>query len=82
MKLLMFKSEDCAACHQMERFLGDVCDKAKVSLMIADVITRTDLAIQYQVSSLPTLVLFEHGEPFKRLVGGLTENRFSAWLQH
>lgn len=81
MKLLMFTSETCAGCHQMEQYLPSVCEKAKVSLMIADVCKRTDLAIKYHVGTLPTLVLLDNGKPVKQLTGMLTEKRFVSWLQ-
>jgi len=81
MKLLMFSSETCAGCHQMERFLPSVCDEAKVTLVIADVAKRTDLAIKYHVGTLPTLILFKDGNPVKQVAGTLTERRFMTWLE-
>ena len=81
MKLLLFTSETCAGCHQMKQFLPDVCDKANVPLIIADVMEKIDLAIKYHVGGLPTLILFKDDEPVKRLTGSLTERRFTAWLQ-
>jgi len=81
MELLMFTSKTCAGCHQMQQFLPDACDKANISLMIADVAKRADLAIKYHVGTLPTLVLFDNGQPVKQLTGTLTERRFMAWLQ-
>lgn len=80
MKLLMFTSKTCAGCHQMKQFLPDVCDKANISLTVADVCKRTDLAIKYHVGTLPTLVLLKDGEPVKQVAGMLTERRFNAWL--
>jgi len=82
MKLLLFTSDTCAGCHQMKQFLPSVCDKANVSLMIADVCKRTDLAIKYHVGTLPTLILFDNGLPVKQVAGMLTEKRFNAWLHN
>ena len=80
MKLLLFISETCAGCHQMKQFLPDICDKANVSLMIADVAMRTDLAIKYHVGTLPTMILFDNEQPVKQVTGVFTEKRFTAWL--
>ncbi len=81
MKLLLFSSETCAGCHQMQRFLPDVCGKAEVTLMVADIAERADLAIKYHIGTLPTLVLFKDGEPVKQVTGTLTERRFMTWLE-
>ena len=81
MQLLMFTSETCAGCHQMKQFLPGVCDAANISLMVADVTRKTDLAIKYHVGTLPTLVLLQNGQPIKQVTGTLTERRFAAWLE-
>jgi len=80
MKLLMFSSETCAGCHQMERFLPDICNEANIPLTIANVAEKADLATKYHVGGLPTLILFKNDEPIKRLTGSLTERRFMTWL--
>jgi len=81
MRLIMFRSDDCPACHQMEQFLDEVCAKAKVTLTIADVTKRVDLVIKHQVSMLPTLVLEDQGEPVARVARGFTKHRFVKWLE-
>lgn len=82
MKLLLFTSKTCAGCHQMKQFLPSACDEANISLTVADVCKRTDLAIKYHVGTLPTLILFDQGEPVKQTTGMFTKKRFMTWLEH
>ena len=39
------------------------------------------IASQYQVSALPTLVLFQHGKPVRRVEGALGSADLRRWLK-
>ena len=61
----------CGPCKMLEPVimeLGGLWD-GKVKLVKLDVDTNTDIAMQYHVMGVPTLILFVEGEPKETLTG-------------
>jgi thioredoxin 1 len=66
-QILYFTASWCGPC----RILGPIMEsvKGQVNYSKLDVDAEQDLAIKYQVRSVPTLVLVENGVEKNRLVG-------------
>lgn len=69
--LVDFYAEWCGPCQMMVPILEQVNAQLKDRLRIVKIDTEkyTDLAGKYQISALPTLVLFKQGQPVERIEG-------------
>ncbi len=69
--LIDFYAPWCGPCQMMAGFLAELSGQTKGQLKIAkvNVDNYPDLASQYDVSALPTVVLFKQGQPVHRIEG-------------
>lgn len=84
--LVEFGAEWCGPCRQMEPLLEQLAVewKGKVRLAKIDVDESVNLTMQFQVMSVPTLILFVNGEAAQRVSGKQPRDRivekFSPYL--
>jgi thioredoxin len=69
--LVDFYAPWCGPCQLMTKILDKVSETMKDKVQIVKINTDNypDLASQYKVYALPTLVLFKNGEPVDRFEG-------------
>jgi thioredoxin len=69
--LVDFYAAWCGPCQMMAPILEQVNDRLKSQLKIVKIDTDKypQLASQYQIHALPTLVLFKQGQPVERIEG-------------
>jgi thioredoxin 1 len=66
-----FWAEWCGPCKMIAPILEEIAREHGASITIAkvNVDDNPDAAMRFQVMSIPTLIVFQDGEPAKRLVG-------------
>lgn len=81
--LVDFYAEWCGPCQMMGPILEQVNLQLKDRLRIVKIDTEkyTQLASQYQIAALPTLVLFKNGQPVDRIEGVLQAPDLIQYLQ-
>lgn len=69
--LVEFGAEWCGPCRIMEPVLEQIAQEwgGKVQLAKIDVDQNVEITLQYQVKSVPTLILFVDGEARQRIIG-------------
>jgi thioredoxin 1 len=69
--LVEFSAVWCGPCKRLEPEIEKLAAQWKDRVTIAklDVDQSVDLAMRYQVMSVPTLILFVNGEPKQRVIG-------------
>ena len=77
--LIDFFATWCGPC----RMLGPVLEKAESDIKVVKVDTDKfeDLAREYGVMSIPTLVLIEKGKEVKRNIGFIDKNNLESFLK-
>ncbi|HLO84917.1 MAG TPA: thioredoxin [Nostocaceae cyanobacterium] len=81
--LVDFYASWCGPCQMMATILEQVNAQLSGKLRIVKIDTEkyTELATQYQIYALPTLVLFKNGKPVDRIEGVLQTPQLVQHLQ-
>lgn len=80
--LVDFTAAWCGPCKMLEPVVKDLAEECngKVKVVKLDVDHNQNLAMQYQVMSVPTLMLFNNGEVKERLTGYQSKKRIASKL--
>jgi thioredoxin 1 len=72
----------CGPCHQLAPLLDELAEEREGELRVAklDVDSNPLVAAQFQVSSIPTLLLFKNGEVADRAIGALPKAALEQFL--
>jgi thioredoxin 1 len=79
--LVDFWAAWCPPCRVMEPILRELADeRPDLRIVKLDADANHATVVQYGVLSMPTLIVFSHGEPRLRLVGSRPRRRLMAEL--
>jgi len=79
--LVDFNAVWCGPCKMLKPTLEAIAEENDaVKIVAVDVDEAEDLAMQYNVSSIPCLVLFENGAEVKRNVGLITRDEIEELI--
>ncbi len=68
--LVDFYATWCAPCRMMSSILESIAEEnSNIKVVKVDIDENQNLAIQYNVMSIPTMIVFKNGEPAKTFVG-------------
>ncbi len=77
-KVIRFTASWCAPCKALASILEEV--KTDLPIEVIDIDENKELAIQYRVRSVPTLVLVDENKELKRMTGVQAKNLVESWL--
>jgi len=77
-KVLRFTASWCQPCNMLGRILEDI--HTDYTIEVIDIDENRELAIQYGVRGVPTLVMLQNEIETKRIVGMQTEGFLKEWL--
>ncbi len=80
--LVDFWAEWCGPCRMVAPVLDEVAEEMNGQVRIAkvNVDENRELAFKYQVSSIPTLILFKDGEVADRVLGAMPKNAIQQFI--
>ncbi len=68
--LIKFSTSWCFPCRQLAPIIEDISKEIKdINFYEIDADESSDIASQYEVMGIPTLILFNNGKEVKRIVG-------------
>lgn len=81
MKLLKFYAEWCGPCKMQSQIIKNAGDKITTKIEDVDIDQNVFMATQFNVRSVPTMVLVDDQEKeIKRKVGVMKESELLEWL--
>uniref|UniRef100_G3MQJ9 Thioredoxin domain-containing protein n=1 Tax=Amblyomma maculatum TaxID=34609 RepID=G3MQJ9_AMBMU len=82
--LVDFYATWCGPCQFMVPVLEQVSDKMKDTIQVVKIDTEkyTQIANQYKIAALPTLILFRNGKPFDRFEGAMTADQLVQRIEN
>ncbi|MDJ0836945.1 MAG: thioredoxin [Acidobacteriota bacterium] len=80
--LVDFQAPWCGPCRQMSPLLENMAER-RDDIMVAsvDVDQNQDLAVKYQITSIPTLMMFKNGSVVERLSGAMPVTALNALVE-
>ena len=80
--LVDFWAEWCAPCRMIAPVLDELATEynGKVKIAKVDIQTNQNLAAQYRVTSIPTLLVFKGGQVMEQMVGAKSKRDLKASL--
>lgn len=79
--LVDFYATWCGPCRMMHPVLEEVSnERSNIKMMRLDVDKADDIAKEYGVMSIPTLILFKDGTEVSKKIGFLPKEQLIDWL--
>ena len=81
--LVDFWAEWCGPCKQLAPLVEEASEEFKDSLTVCkmDVDNNRETAAKYGIRSIPTLMIFENGEPVGTEIGALTKQQLDEFIR-
>ena len=78
MKVLRFTASWCQPCKMLAKTLEDV--ETQIPIEVIDIDEDQELAMDYGIRGVPTLVMLDGDIEVKRVSGMLMKNQLTEWL--
>jgi thioredoxin 1 len=77
MKILRFTASWCQPCKALAKNLEEA--KLNIPIEVVDIDVHTEIASDYGIRSVPTLILIDENIEVKRVVGAKTIEQLREW---
>jgi thiol-disulfide isomerase/thioredoxin len=77
-KVLRFTASWCGPCKSLAKTLENI--ETVIPIEVVDIDVHPDIATEYGIRSVPTLVMLDGSVEMKRMTGVKAENLMREWL--
>ena len=77
-KIIRFTASWCQTCKALAMILNNV--DSPYPIEVVDIDAQSDVAIEFGIRSVPTLVMIEDGTVLKKMVGVKSEELVKEWI--
>lgn len=77
-KVLKFSASWCGPCKMLSKTIEGI--NTNVVFEEVDIDEQSELAVEYGIRGVPTLVMLDENVEVKRSVGNLTKQQLESWL--
>lgn len=78
MRLIRFTASWCQPCKQLANILAEI--ETPVFIEVIDIDERSDVAMDFGIRSVPTLVMLDGNTEIKRMTGLKTKQALQEWI--
>lgn len=75
-----FYADWCGPCRMILPFLEEIQAETGVDIVKINIDEAPDIATEYEVMSIPTLIIFKKGEKVGMNVGAASKARLTDWI--
>ncbi|WP_436901704.1 thioredoxin [Halovenus halobia] len=79
--LVDFYADWCGPCQMLEPVVETIASETEATVGKIDIDANQPLAAEYGVRGVPTLLLFDNGQPVERLVGMQSEEQLRSVVE-
>ena len=76
-----FYADWCGPCRMLGPIVEEVCNSNNIKLVKVNVDENPEIAKEYGIMSIPTLILFKDGSEIKKNVGFLSEEELLEFIK-
>jgi thioredoxin 1 len=77
-RVIRFTASWCMPCKGLEMTLNSI--ETNVPIEVVDIDEKSDIAREFGIRSVPTLVMMDENTEVKRVSGALPQAELEAWL--
>ena len=77
-QIIRFTASWCQPCKALSMILDEV--ETEVPIQVVDIDENKELAIQYRVRSVPTMIMVNDNKEVKRMTGVKAKNLVEEWI--
>ena len=77
-----FYADWCGPCRMLLPFLEEIQSELNIDIIKVNIDDSPNLASQFDVMSIPTLILFKNGEKVSINVGAASKARLIDWIRN